>query len=95
MTEQVRASHLLVATEQEAKDLRKKITEENEDFSQVAKEHSLCPSKMNGGDLGYFTKGQMVKPFEDAVFAMKVGEISEPVQTQFGWHLISLLTKNN
>ena len=93
MAEQIRASHLLVKTEQEAKDLREKIVNGKEEFADVAKEFSLCPSKSNGGDLGYFTKGQMVKPFEDAAFAMNIGEISQPVQTQFGWHLIFLTDK--
>ena len=88
MTEEIRASHLLVKTEQEAKDIRKKITEDGVDFAEAAKEYSFCPSKADGGDLGYFGKGQMVKPFEDAAFALKKNEISQPVKTQFGWHLI-------
>jgi len=93
MSETVKASHILVKTEQEAKDLRDKIVKECKDFGEIAQEYSLCPSKAQGGDLGYFTKGQMVKPFEDAVFSMEVGEVSEPVQTQFGWHLIFLTDK--
>ena len=85
----VRASHILVQTEEEAKDLLQKI-EEGADFGELAQEYSLCPSKRDGGDLRFFGKGMMVKPFEDAAFSMKKGEISEPVQTQFGWHLIQL-----
>jgi len=56
-------------------------------------ENSLCPSGYNGGDLGYFGRGMMVKPFEDAAFSMEIGEVSQPVQTQFGWHLIQLTDK--
>ena len=94
MTTQVRASHILVKTEEEALKLKKEI-ENGKPFAQIAKEVSLCPSGQNGGDLGYFTKGQMVKPFEDAVFSMKTGEISNPVQTQFGYHLIQLTDKKD
>ena len=93
MTTEVRASHILVKTEQEAKDLYNEI-KNGKSFAEVAQEKSLCPSGQNGGDLGYFGRGMMVKPFEDAVFAMKkIGEVSEPVQTQFGWHLIQLTGK--
>ena len=67
--------------------------EEGKDFSEIAKEYSFCPSNAQGGDLGYFTKGQMVKPFEDAVFSLEIGKVSKPVQTQFGWHLILLTDK--
>ncbi|MDY6311125.1 MAG: peptidylprolyl isomerase [Cyanobacteriota bacterium] len=92
MTE-VRASHILVKTEQEAKDLYDEIVSGKADFAEVAKEKSLCPSGQNGGDLGFFGKGMMVKPFEDACFSMEVGDVSEPVETQFGWHLIKLTDK--
>lgn len=86
---QVRASHLLVQTEEEAKKLREEILA-GKPFADVAAEVSMCPSGANGGDLGFFGKGQMVKPFEDAAFSMEVGDVSEPIQTQFGWHLIYL-----
>lgn len=92
MTE-VRASHILVKTEQEAKDLYDEIVSGKADFAEVAKEKSLCPSGQNGGDLGFFGKGMMVKPFEDACFSMEVGDVSEPIETQFGWHLIKLTDK--
>lgn len=94
MTNEVRASHILVKTEDEAKSLLEEIRA-GKSFAEVAEEVSLCPSGQNGGDLGFFGRGMMVKPFEDAAFAMEnIGEVSEPVQTQFGWHLIQLTGKN-
>jgi len=90
----VRASHILVKTEEEAKDLYEKI-QNGADFAELAMEHSLCPSKRDGGDLRFFGRGMMVKPFEDAAFDMEVGQVSEPVQTQFGWHLIKLTDKKD
>ena len=89
MTKLVKASHILVKTEEEALKLKEEI-KSGEDFAKAAKNHSLCPSGQNGGDLGYFSKGQMVKEFEDAAFSMKKGEISNPIKTQFGYHLIYL-----
>jgi len=94
MTTMVKASHLLVKTEEEAKKLKQEI-ENGKDFAQAAKEVSLCPSGQNGGDLGYFSRGQMVKEFENAAFAMNVGEVSNPVKTQFGYHLIYLTDKKD
>ncbi|MBQ2870224.1 peptidylprolyl isomerase [bacterium] len=90
MTSRVRASHLLVKTEEEAKELREQIVSGAKSFEDVAAMVSLCPSGAQGGDLGFFGKGQMVKPFEDACFSMELNEVSEPIQTQFGWHLIQL-----
>ena len=90
MYKSVRASHILVKTEDEAKKLLEEIKSGKSKFEDIAALESLCPSGARGGDLGFFTKGQMVKPFEDAAFSMKKGETSEPVQTQFGWHLIQL-----
>ena len=87
MASQVKASHILVSTEDEAKNLYEEI-KNGKDFAEAAMEFSSCPSKYKGGDLGFFSKGVMVKPFEDAAFALPVGELSRPVQTQFGWHLI-------
>ncbi len=92
MTTEVRASHILVKTEQEAKELFNDI-KNGKSFAQVAEEKSLCPSGQNGGDLGFFGKGMMVKPFEDAAFDLEVGELSQPVETQFGWHLIQVTDK--
>ena len=94
MTTEIRASHILVKTEKEAQDLYNEI-KNGKDFAQAAQENSLCPSGQNGGDLGYFGKGMMVRPCEDAAFALEnIGEISQPVETQFGWHLIQLTGKN-
>lgn len=92
MTEEIRASHILVKTEDEANKLYEEIKDEK-DFADAAAKYSLCPSGANGGDLDYFGRGMMVKPFEEAAFALNVGEISKPVQTQFGWHLILLTDK--
>jgi peptidyl-prolyl cis-trans isomerase C len=83
------ASHILVATEDEAKALITQL-EGGADFAELAKEKSTGPSGPNGGELGWFSTGMMVQPFEEAVVAMKVGQISAPVQTQFGWHVIKL-----
>jgi peptidyl-prolyl cis-trans isomerase C len=99
--ERLRASHILVKVNpgESAEDraqkrlklagLRGRI-EKGEDFAKLAGENSDCPSKSQGGDLGYFEKGKMAKPFEDAVFAMKIGQVSDVVETQFGYHLIKL-----
>lgn len=92
MTTQVRASHLLVDTEEEALRLREEILE-GKDFADVAAEVSKCPSGSKGGDLGFFSKGMMVPEFDDASFSLEVGELSEPVQTQFGWHLLIVTAK--
>lgn len=83
------AAHILVETEEKAKEL---VAEARggADFAELAKEHSTGPSGPNGGSLGWFGAGMMVPPFEEATFALEVGAISEPVQTQFGWHVIKL-----
>jgi peptidyl-prolyl cis-trans isomerase C len=91
---EVRARHILVKTEQEAKDLVKQL-KGGADFVELAKKSSDGPSAQTGGDLGYFARGQMVKPFEDAAFTLKAGEISAPVQTEFGWHVIKVEDKRN
>jgi peptidyl-prolyl cis-trans isomerase C len=89
--EEIHARHILVSTEAEAKEIKERL-EKGEDFATVAKEKSKDPSA-EGGDLGFFTRGQMLKPFEDAAFALDVGKISDPVQTQFGWHIIKVEEK--
>ncbi|HHT98452.1 MAG TPA: peptidylprolyl isomerase, partial [Clostridiales bacterium] len=88
------ASHILV----EDKETADKALAEIKDglsFADAAKKYSSCPSKENGGGLGEFARGQMVPEFEDAAFNMKAGEISEPVKTQFGYHIIELNSINN
>jgi peptidyl-prolyl cis-trans isomerase C len=103
--ERVKASHILIKVDPEANasqkaEAQKKIDlvqaklQKGEDFGALAKEYSEGPSGPNGGDLGYFTRGQMVKPFEDAAFAMKPGEVSGMVETRFGYHLIKVTDKS-
>jgi peptidyl-prolyl cis-trans isomerase C len=84
-----RASHILVDTIEKAQDLLK-ILEDGAGFSELAIKYSTGPSSLDGGDLGWFKKGQMVAPFETAVLVMEVGTYSKPIQTQFGYHLIHL-----
>ncbi len=83
------AKHILVQTEDEAKAIKAKL-DEGADFAKLAEANSTGPSGPNGGDLGWFTADRMVKPFADAVVAMDKGTVSDPVQTEFGWHVISL-----
>lgn len=83
----ISAKHILVQQKHEAEDLVKKLAA-GESFETLAKQFSKCPSGRNGGDLGSFGKGMMVAPFETAAFALKPGEVSGVVQTQFGYHLI-------
>ena len=84
---QVKASHILVQTLTEAQAIHNKLSA-GENFEDLARNNSSCPSGRNGGDLGMFGRGMMVKPFEDATFALEVGQLSEPVETQFGFHVI-------
>ncbi len=88
----IRARHILVETEDEAKKILEEIRG-GKSFEDAAKEYSTCPSKEDGGNLGLFAKGQMVPEFEDAAFALEVGTMSDPVKTQFGWHIIKLEEK--
>jgi peptidyl-prolyl cis-trans isomerase C len=88
--EEVRARHILLKTKEGAVAVIAEL-KGGADFAKVAKEKSTGPSSRNGGDLGFFAKGQMVPPFSDAAFALKAGEMTnEPVQTQFGWHVIKV-----
>ena len=102
--EQVKASHILIkvapdAEESKKNQARKKIetvqkkVRQGEDFGSLAKANSEGPTAQRSGDLGYFSRGQMVKPFEDAAFALNIGEVSEIVETQFGFHLIKVTDK--
>jgi peptidyl-prolyl cis-trans isomerase C len=104
--EMVRASHILCgvdakATAEEKKKAREKAEKHHKelvagaDFATLARENSTCPSSKQGGDLGYFGKGQMVPSFEKAAFALKPGEISDVVETQFGYHIIKLTDKKS
>ncbi|WP_255547842.1 peptidylprolyl isomerase [Crassaminicella indica] len=86
---QVRASHILVDQEEKAKELLKRV-KNGEDFAKLAKENSKCSSSKKGGDLGYFGRGKMLPEFEKAAFSLKVGEISDIVKTEYGYHIIKV-----
>ena len=102
--EQVHASHILIEVDVKAdksqkaeareklEQIRQKV-KKGEDFAALAKESSQCPSSSRGGDVGYFRRGQMAKPFERAAFALKPGEVSDIVETRFGYHLIKVIDK--
>ena len=90
MTDKVHCAHILVKTKPQAEEILSKL-KKGSDFATLAKEFSDCPSKKNGGDLGEFGRGQMVKEFEKAAFALEKGQLSEPVKTEFGWHIIKRL----
>jgi len=87
------ARHILVKTEEECNELKTKIIN-GEDFTAMAKEHSLCPSGQRGGDLGQFSQGQMVKEFDDIVFSAELNTVHGPVKTQFGYHLIEITNRS-
>ncbi len=91
--QEVHARHILVESEEEAKEVKERL-KKGEDFAALAKEKSK-DTNAEGGDLGFFTRGQMLKPFEDAAFALDIGELSDPVQTQFGWHIIKVEEKRD
>lgn len=88
----VKASHILVNTKAQA-DLIKSKIDSGESFETLARKYSQCPSGQEGGDLGYFQRGQMVKEFEDAAFNSPIGKVTEPIRTQFGWHIIKIYDK--
>ncbi len=88
------ARHLLVATEEQCNDIKKQI-EEGADFAKMAQEHSSCPSKAQGGDLGSFGPGQMVPEFDKVVFSAPVNTVQGPVKTQFGYHLLEVTSRED
>jgi parvulin-like peptidyl-prolyl isomerase len=90
MPDKVHCAHILVKTEQEAKTILERLNK-GEKFANIAKEGSLCPSGKNGGDLGTFTRGKMVKEFETAAFNLQKGQTSTIVKTKFGYHIIKRL----
>ena len=90
MSNKVHCAHILVKTKKEIDVVLERL-KKGEKFSVLAKDISLCPSKKRGGDLGSFSRGQMVKEFENAAFALKKGQISGIVKTQFGYHIIKRL----
>ena len=88
------ARHILVPTEEQANDLKQQIAE-GADFADVARANSTCPSGRDGGELGTFSPGQMVKEFNDVCFNDEVGVVHGPVKTQFGYHLIEVTDRED
>jgi parvulin-like peptidyl-prolyl isomerase len=87
MAKKIKASHILVEKHSQALKVLAEI-KSGSDFKNLARKYSTCPSGKRGGDLGFFGRGQMVKEFEKAAWSLKVGEVSEPVKTEFGYHVI-------
>lgn len=87
------ARHILVKTREEAEKL-KALIEKGADFDKLARQHSTCPSKKNGGSLGEFSQGDMVKAFDDVVFKGPLLKVQGPVKTRFGWHLIETIYRS-
>lgn len=87
MSAKIKASHILVEKQSQALKIEAEL-KAGADFRELARKYSTCPSGKRGGDLGQFGRGQMVKEFEQAAYALKVGETSEPIKTQFGYHII-------
>lgn len=92
--ETIGAKHILVDSEDKAKEIKSKLDNKEMTFEEAASEYSSCPSKENGGDLGQFGKGMMVPEFENAAFGAELNTTTEPVKTQFGYHLINVYEKN-
>lgn len=93
--ENVTAKHILISSEEEANKIKKEIESNNVTFEEAASQYSSCPSKEQGGNLGSFSRGMMVPEFEEAAFASEIGVVTEPVKTQFGYHLIKVEAKNS
>jgi peptidyl-prolyl cis-trans isomerase C len=87
------AYHILVKTKEEAQKLKQQLTK-GANFQQLAKKHSICPSRKRGGDLGEFNHGEMVKAFDDVVFKKALFEVHGPVKTKFGFHLIKTVYRS-
>ena len=92
--ETISAKHILVSDIEEANSIKEELNNNSISFEEAAKKYSTCPSKEQGGDLGEFGRGMMVPEFEKAAFELEIGEISEPVKTQFGYHIILVESKN-
>ncbi len=90
MAEKIRCAHILVEKESTAKEVLDRLSK-GESFAKLAEQYSIDGSRKRGGDLGFFSHGQMVKPFEEAAFKLKKGEVSGIVKTQFGYHIIKRL----
>ena len=90
MPNKVHCAHVLVKTEREANAILERLNK-GEKFTSIAKEVSLCPSGKRGGDLGSFSRGKMVKEFENAAFALQKGQVSSIIKTKFGYHVIKRL----
>ncbi len=86
------ARHILVETEEQCAELKQQIID-GTDFAEIAGKHSTCPSGKNGGDLGEFGPGQMVKEFDEVVFSAELNQVQGPVKTQFGYHLLEVTSR--
>ena len=89
-----RARHILVDSEEDCQKLMKEL-DAGSDFVELAKQHSKCPSGKEGGDLGEFQPGEMVREFDDVVFHADIGKVHGPVKTQFGYHLIEIVSRTD
>ncbi len=88
------ARHILVGSQEECEEIKTQI-EKGSDFAELAKTHSKCPSGQQGGDLGTFSKGQMVPEFDQVVFTEEVGKVHGPVKTDFGYHLVQITSRTD
>ena len=88
------ARHILVDTEKQCEELKQELLD-GADFAELAKQHSSCPSGRQGGDLGEFGRGQMVKEFDEVVFSAALNEVQGPVKTQFGYHLLEVTDRSD
>jgi len=88
------ARHILVDTEEQCNEL-KTLIENGAEFTEIAAEHSSCPSGKKGGDLGEFSPGQMVKEFDEVVFSAELNQVHGPVKTQFGYHLLEITSRTD